>query len=299
MGLQRRRSVAVWACIVVLAIVIAIGLVMLGVAVSNWHRGKQELRVRGQVGAWIQWSGKETADATHTEWLAVRRSLGAEYDRLEACGYNTPYWTLSEKYLGEGKYREAFRMYEKAKVIAGKRGDFGVVYLAAVAGDSQWLRDSTYGTGQPEDSLASRFRSAVVAWAASDRDQVMKLTDPDNLQAAAGDAGVPRGVMAWMMYLRARAMAENGRPEAAIDLLAGYVFTNLSEMDVSQCLRVHIVIVSAEVADRAGYPSLALKLAEAAAQSSWIKGDVSWAAQIASLERMADRLRGQLKSTKE
>ncbi len=290
MSVESRHGVPrrFWRLVFVGAILIAV--LGLAVGIVVWNRRREEMRRQWQVGDWVAWAREESADAAHRDWLATR-SVGVDFGRREA----TPYNTLSMKYFGEGDYGEAFRAYEKSLGFAGKSGDLSLVYLAAVAGEVQWLRDNPQATGRPRNSMADRFRLAAAAWAASDRAQVMELTDPEALQPQAGNGTAEPGAMAWLVYLRARALAGEGRPDAAFDLLDGYVFHHLGEMDLSQWLKAHFLMVGADLAERAGRLAPALELAEATASArTWVASDVSWASQVASMKRMADRLRAQL-----
>jgi len=247
------------------------------------------------VSGWVAWAADQSADAAQRDWTATR-SGGTDFGRLEA----TPYDTLSMKYFGEGNYGEAFRAYQKYLGFAGESGDLALVYLAALAGESQWLRDNPHAAGQPRDGMADRLRLAAAAWALSDRDKVLELTDLGTSGPQVGKGNQQTGAKAWLLYLRARALAQEGRLDAAFDLLDGYVFHHLDEMDVSPWLRVHLVMVGADLAERAGRLTLALELAEAAASGrTWVARDVSWASQVASMERMADRLRAQLGAQRE
>lgn len=289
MSVESRHGVPrrFWRLVLVGAVLIAV--VGLAVAIIVCNRRRDERRLSAQVSGWVAWAANQSADAAQRDWIATR-SGGVDFGRLEAA----PYDTLSMKYFGEGNYGEAFRAYEKYLGFAGESGDLALVYLAALAGESQWLRDNPHATGQARDGVADRLRLAAAAWALSDRDKVLELTDLGTSQPQAGTGNQQTGAKAWLLYLRARALAQGGRLDAAFDLLDGYVFHHLDEMDVSPWLRVHLVMVGAELAERTGRLALALRLAEVAAGPTWVASDVSWAPQVASMKRMADRLRAKL-----
>lgn len=255
------------------------------------------VRTQGQVDAahdYVEWWYAESPELSAAEaaqaWDVLRDGLGDTLDRLTPEDRALPYVTLAKKYINEGKYSEALLMYENLSSISPRVRLSDMLYLAAMAGEKEWLQRSLADGRLPADEAWNCLGQVATAWSDRDGGKVLALTETQGRSAGLQDSLGKTELESWVRLFRAHALISQGRDQDALKELV-QVVPYLKQMTTSVPLRTDIMIVAAKTAEKAGDREGAL----AAARVAWDAIDVdnkSLVALKAEVKQMIQRLQG-------
>jgi hypothetical protein len=236
---------------------------------------------------WLQDSDEQTADQAAASWAELHPRIGPQLERLPPDSrWRTlpePYGVLGRKYFEEHNYSKAFEMDEQVLARSGSKPDFGMVYLAGLAGKEEWLKGLLGSEQQPLGDAFDRFVSANLAWIAGDDEEILRLTVP--VSAPRRDESTKgRALQTWLDLMRAKGLARLEKYGEAFDVLETQFSPKWTEMmrsdvvgaTVSEEMSVSVLMFCAQVEEKAGHLEAALRLAQTVRKKLEPLGARSW-----------------------
>ena len=233
-----------------------------------------------------------TAAEAREAWKVLRADIFPNFPELltevewEVC------LTLCHKYFGEGAYGRCFDIVEPFIRQLDREGELEQTWYAALGGRAAWLRRRLEDSSL-DDGLR-RYIQTALAYASRNSAAVLDLTNEDVLERDKAAKSVTPALRGWLLFIRAMALVDLGRPRVAYELLGLEVLPLRHAMIMDDDVKLYAVFLSAKAAEQAGLYADALILAERLARLLDGTRDVSWVEVERSVDSMVERLRARL-----
>jgi tetratricopeptide (TPR) repeat protein len=234
-----------WLLGLILALVVG-----LGITIGVRHR--QEVWARSQILTWSAWADYyATADQAAEQWELVLKRIHGPYGRLPLEDRRVFVDTLATKFYAERNYGKALKMMVRAREMVGHPEEELIWYVAALAGEADWLADRAKKTAASEENSHGRLLHALLAWCKGDHDTVLTLAGNRGPPAKTGPGADLRGEL-WLQYLKAKILAQRGDYQQSLKILTDLIAPNLPQMSADKDFGVEYLLMTAEVSEKAG-----------------------------------------------
>jgi len=291
-GSGSKRKVAVF-----LILLVAVVVILMGTGV--WWFWLRPVDTDGSLNPtqsflarWHLDTNRLTADEAAAEWDTALLVLAEKIDMLSHEEQAEPYFSLADKYFGEGKYSQSFDAYQRALQYLGpRREEEGtLIYWAGLAGKVDWLTEQLSLARGSSDRYRVILIEGALAWTKGNYSEMLVKTSPD-LWEVSNETPDHGGCEVWIRMIRAYAFMHQGEDRLAWGEIT--VPVRSTPRGPTYCLG-HVLILSAKIAERTGNIAEALYYARKARTFFGTIYDTSWEEQRAEATLMIKRLERKL-----
>jgi len=237
---------------------------------------------------WHLHVGRLTADEAAMAWDRFFEGFGDRIDLLSKEEQAEPYFSLANKYFGEGKYSQSFDAYQQALGHVGPRReeDGALIYWAGLAGKVDWLTEQLSLARESSDRCRVILIEGALAWTKRNYSEMLAKTSPDVWEVS-NETPDHGECELWIRMIRAHAFMQQGKDRLAWDEITAPVRS--TPRGPTYCLG-HLLREGAKIAERTGNIGEALYYAQKARASLGHIDDPSWEERWAEVMLMIKRL---------
>jgi hypothetical protein len=273
----------------VVVALLAVGLLVAGLAASGFSGCGGKREEDQLVSRFWSYCFDNSAQDAANFWKQTREELGSRFGDLPFTERGGPYGTLASKFFSEGDYSQALDMALLARTEWNESPDGYEVYLAGLAGRTEWLKDYA----DHNEGLDKLFAEANLAWTAGDYAGVRLLTAQE---LSIHEPGSPsQEVMRfWLTCLDAKALAQQGDHAAAFRQFDKRVCPDLRLIERYKDVIVDVGLLAAREAESCGEYDAANEYLLVAERYFTNFYDKSREAKIKEVHEMALRVRAKM-----